>query len=131
MYLIAVHTGALCIAVQLDCFWIPGSNPELSGSIPLAISPLFERNIKMHVVFWDRTRDCCNFGILTVRRSYLSDRSHLILSYLNLVFMWSHVCQSNSPQTQTPALLNLPLFGCLCGPTFASRTPRRRRPRHC
>ncbi len=95
---------------------------------------------------------------LAVRCSYLLDISHLIFPYLNLavyvvprlpvelpadadpgivditpiwLFMWSYVCQSNSPQTQNPALLILPQFGCLCGPTSASRTPRRRRIRHC
>jgi len=47
------------------------------------------------------------------------------------LFMWSHVWQSTSPHTQTPAMFILPQFGCLCGPTFASQTPRRRRPRHC
>ncbi len=47
------------------------------------------------------------------------------------LFMWSHVCQLNSPQTQTLAMLILPQFGCLYGPTFANRTPRRRRLRHC
>ncbi len=110
-------------------------------------------------VCWDRTRDCCNFGILEVRRSYIlidlipsyltsiwlfmwsyvcqwnSPRTQtpalLILPQFGCLHMWSHVCQSNSPQTQTPAMLILPLLGCLCGPTSASGTPRRRRPRQC
>ncbi len=70
-----------------------------------------------------------NPGLLQLWKSdALASRIDMISSYLTSIwlFMWSHVCQSNSPQMQTPALLILPQFGCLCGP----QTPRRCRTRH-